>query len=425
MRISRQRLAQCRYRIPLIEKVSQKPPDKEKKLATSLRFCRRWVPFLAVLITSYASAAADSPQTMAGHAGLMYVGTLDHKILVIDQDKEEVVGEIPLTGIARTTALSADQTQLYVINTKMTIEIVDLAARKVVGTIDLTESGSRPRITATSRNWLAGGANGRFSGLAVDPTGHYLYTTLRVVTKDIDQYRLDPPKFVAIDVQNKTIAKSFDFPTGFDLGFGFNASYKVSPDGKSLYVFDEDVLVFDLDKFTLVDRIPLSKPPYPGASPYRLTVTDDPYDDQTTVTSVYTSVDSVVHKGTLGLASLNLLTKEVKYNPIGPALPMLGFLVSPDRKRGYSVMFTGAGANRPVEWWVWDIETHRVIKKEPFEGRPTFRFAVSSDGKKLYLYGAGSSLEIFDAETLKSRKLIFLNKDVTTNLVTPIRAGGD
>jgi hypothetical protein len=40
----------------------------------------------------------------------------------------------------------------------------------------------------------------RFSGLPSIRPG-YLYTTLRVVTKEIDQYRLDPPKFVAIDVQ--------------------------------------------------------------------------------------------------------------------------------------------------------------------------------------------------------------------------------
>jgi hypothetical protein len=59
-----------------------------------------------------------------------------------------------------------------------------------------------------------------------------------------------------------------------------------------------------------------------------------------------------------------------------------------------------------------------VIKKVPFEARPTFKFGMSGDGKKLYLYGAGSTLEVFDAETLKSRKLIYLNKDTTTNLIT-------
>jgi hypothetical protein len=46
---------------------------------------------------------------------------------------------------------------------------------------------------------------------------------------------------------------------------------------------------------------------------------------------------------------------------------------------------------------------------------------VGGDGKKLYMYGAGSTLEIFDAETLESRKLIYLNKDTTTNLITIAR----
>ena len=391
---------------------------------TILRSYQRWVPFLAFLTVICASAASDPPQMMTGHAGLMYIGTLDHKLLIIDQDKEEVVGDIPLTGIARATALSADQKQIYLITTTMNIEIVDLAARKVVGTIDLTEPGTKARVVANARNWLSWGSNGRFSGLAVDPTGHYLYTTLRVVTKEVDQYRLDPPKFVAIDVQNRTIAKTFDFPKGFDQGFGFNASFKVSPDGKMLYVFDDDIIVFDLSTFSLVDRIPLSKPPYPGASPYRLTVTDDPFDDKTTVTSVYTAVDPVVHKGTLGIASLNLMTREVKYTPVGPSLPMDGFQLSPDRKLGYSAMYAGAGGNRETQWWVWDVENHKVIKKEPFEALRSVRFRISSDGKKIFVYGAGSSLEIIDAETLKSRKMIYLNKDVTTNLVTPTVGGG-
>jgi len=76
------------------------------------------------------------------------------------------------------------------------------------------------------------------------------------------------------------------------------------------------------------------------------------------------------------------------------------------------------GANRSTEWWVWDIENHKVIKKKEFDTRPTFRFAVGGDGTKLYLYGAGSTLEVWDAATLESRKLIFLNRDTTTNLVT-------
>ena len=142
-------------------------------------------------------------------------------------------------------------------------------------------------------------------------------------------------------------------------------------------------------------------------------------DEPGMVTSVFTSVDSVVHKGTLGMASIDLNTRKVDYFPIGPLLPMMGFQLSPDRKRGYSVMNKiGTGGNRDTEWWVWDIPTHTVIKKKTFESRPTFRFSVGGDGKRLYLYGAGSSLEIWDAETLESKKLIFLNRDTTTNLIT-------
>jgi hypothetical protein len=355
-------------------------------------------------------------QTQLSSGGLMYIGTLDHKLLVIDEQKDEVVGEIPLVGVPRVTALSADQKQLYIINTQMTIEIVDLAARKEISTFSLADARSRPRISAGASS--RGVLSGRFSGLAVDPQGRYLYSTMRVIIKDIDQYRIEPAKFVVIDLQQKAIAKAFDFPPGSDQGFGFMATYKVAPDGKFLYVFDDDILVFDLATFKQVDRIPLAKPPYPGASPYRLTASEDPYDDSTKVTNVYTSVDPIVHKGTLGLATLNLITREVDYTPIGPSLPMLGFMVSPDRKLGYSVMFTSAGGNRQTEWWVWDLEKHEVIKKAEFESRPTFRFGLSGDGRKLYLYGAGSTLEIFDAKTLKSLKLIYLNKDTTTNLVT-------
>ena len=32
---------------------------------------------------------------------LMYLGTLDKKILVVDEDKQEVVGEIPMVGVPR------------------------------------------------------------------------------------------------------------------------------------------------------------------------------------------------------------------------------------------------------------------------------------------------------------------------------------
>ena len=195
---------------------------------------------------------------------LMYVGTLDKKLLVIDEAKEEVIDEVPLGGIPRTTALSADKKKLHIFTTQMLLETVDLESRKVVSSFSLADPRSRPRIQAAAPDRINVGNSGRYSGLAVDPQGRFIYTTMRVVVKDIDQYRIDQPQFVAIDLQERKIAKAWPFPKEMNQGFGFNATYKVSADGKRLYVFQEDILVFDLDSFKQIDRIELAQPPYPG-----------------------------------------------------------------------------------------------------------------------------------------------------------------
>ncbi len=368
---------------------------------------------LVVCCLVYSMAAGQNPSGQ-----LMYVGTLDKKLLVIDEAKEEVDGEIPLGGIPRVTALSADKKKLHIFSTQMLLETVDLESRKVISSFSLNDPRTRLRIQANAPAVLEGGG-ARFSGIAVDPAGRYLYTTMRNVVKELDQFRIDPPQFVAIDLQEKKIAKAWPFPKDINQGFGFNATYKVSADGKRLYVFQEDILVFDLDTFKQIDTIELAQPPFPGASPYRLAASDDPFDAPDSVTSVFTAVDPVVHKGTIGLAKIDLTTRKVDYFPIGPNLPMTSFMLSPDRKRGYSVMpKIGTGGNRESEWWVWDLQNHKVIKKKGLDARPTgTRFAVSSDGKKLYFYG-NSTVEIFDAETLESGKIMYLNKDTTTNLIT-------
>lgn len=362
---------------------------------------------LIVSSLCFGMAAAGTATSMKG---LMYVGTIDHKLLVITEDSGNVVGEIPLDGIPRTTVLSADKTKLHIVSTQMQVETVDLASRKVISSFPLSDGKSSPRMVR--------GAGGRsFSGLAVDPGGRYLYAQISLTVKELDQYRTDPPQFVQIDLQEKKISKSIPFPKGFDQGFGFGATYKISPDGKLLYVFDDDIIVFELATLKEVGRIPLATPEYPGASPYRLNASDDPNEDPDEVTSVFTSIDPIVHKETLGLGTIDLKTRKVDYRPIGPAFPMIGFLLTPDRKLGYSLMINRTGANREAEWWVWDIASHTVIKRVPVPARISFRFGMSSNGKKLYLYGAGSTIEFFDAATLQSTKLLYLSKDTTTNLI--------
>ena len=304
--------------------------------------------FTALLLLTSVFAATSAAQTATALKGLMYIGTIDRKLLVVSEDKGDIVGEIPLGGIARTTVLSPDKTKLHYVTTQMQVETVDLVARKVINSFPLSDGRSSPRMTR-------GAAGRNFSGMVVDPSGRYLYMTLSLTVKEIDHFRTDPPQFVMVDLQDKKIVKSIPFPKGYDQGFGFGASFKISPDGKLLYVFDDDIVIFELATLREVDRIPLSKPEYPGASPYRLAASDDPNDPPGEVTTVFTSVDPIVHQETLGLGKIDLQTRKVQYQAIGPAFPMVGFLVTPDRKLGYSLMVQKTGANREAEWWVWDI----------------------------------------------------------------------
>jgi hypothetical protein len=90
----------------------------------------------------------------------MYIGTIDKKLLIIDEGKEAVVGEIPLGGIPRTTALSADRKKLHVISTQMLLETVDLESRKVISSFSLTDPRTRLRIQANAPDIVNSGNNG-------------------------------------------------------------------------------------------------------------------------------------------------------------------------------------------------------------------------------------------------------------------------
>src|SRR5881296_4234385 len=120
--------------------------------------------FYCVFVCSIAAGQTPSANQ------LMYVGTLDKKLLVIDEAKEEVIDEVPLGGIPRTTALSADKKKLHIFTTQMLLETIDLESRKIIISFNLADPRTRLRIQANAPDIVNAGNNGaRFSGIAVDP----------------------------------------------------------------------------------------------------------------------------------------------------------------------------------------------------------------------------------------------------------------
>ncbi len=344
--------------------------------------------------------------------GLLYVGTWQKQILVIDEAQGKVIDKIQLqTGAPKDIEISTDRKKLFVSTwEKNGIEVVDLAARKVVNSFSLDEGNRKVR----------------FSGFISDPQDQLLYTTIKVAVKQIDRFELEPSKLAVIDLAQKKIIRSAEFPKEENSTFRvYDRGIRVSPDGKSLFLFRENVLIFNTADFKLQDKIELSKPQDPGMERVGMGANNDPSDEPGMMTSVFNATDPVVHRPIFGIARVDLAKRAFDFTPVGPATQgMMGLHVSPDHKTGYTVALQeNTPGNRRAEFWVFDMATRRLVNKMEFPGRTRFSFTISSNGNQLYIYGAGPTLEIFDAATLQLQKTIDVEADMTTQLIVMPRKG--
>lgn len=346
-----------------------------------------------------------------GAGALLYAGALPNKILVIDEEQEKVVDEISLeTGVPRGLRLSYDKKKIYVFTPEKTgIEVVDLATRKVTNHFVLDEGNRRVRTRGA---------------YAPDPEDRLLYAIITVTVQQIDRFEVEKPKFAVIDLAQQKITRTVDLPTD-EPRLGWGANLRVSPDGKYLYAFQDNVLIFDTTDFKLAEKIELSKPLYPGMERINLNFRDDPYEERGTVIGVFNSTDPIVRRSIFGIARFDLDQRTFDFTPVGPAATrgMMGLQVTPDRKTGYAVAFQGEVGNRRTEFWVFDMETRKVTNRLEFDGPVNFRFTLSGDGKKIYLHGTAPHLEIYDAATLQKKRVIDINADMSGGLlVLPARA---
>ncbi len=405
MRECDERLATDRSGVPMMRKrenTKQTKINETNENSDLFRLFRYFCSCLSLLFVFFTipSVSAQKP------GGMLYIGTWPRQVLVIDEAQGKIVDHIQLnTGTPSNLTLSYDKKKIFASTWNNGIEVIDLATRKVTNHFVLNQGNRIVRVM----------------GFAPDPQDQLLYATIRVAIKQVDRFEIEKPKFAVIDLANKKIIQTFDFPKEFDSPFGFMAGYRVSPDGKLLYVFKEDVLIFDLIEFKQVDKIELSKPLHPGAFPIRIGGGDDPNEEPGVVTSIFNTTDPLVRRQIFGIARLELTTRNLDFTPIGPAVyGMTGLRLTPDRKTGYTVAFLGSNRSDPTrrtEFWVFDISSRKLVKKQEFESRSRFSFTLSSDGKQLYIYSAGPTIEIYNAETFKLQRVITLDGDSTTQML--------
>ncbi len=349
-------------------------------------------------------------------AGTLFCGAYPNWVLVIDEAQGKVIDKIKLeTGLPLGVRLSQDKKSLFVMtNDHNGVEVIDVATHKVTSHFVLNDATHQYRM----------------QGAAPDPEGKLLYTTTTQITKQIDRYELGKPKYTIIDVAAQKISKTVDQPSndtpgGGEFGAGGGGGggrgggpFEVSPDGKYLYQFGSSVTVMNASDFSVVERIQLAQPEAPAMENLGLGGQLDTISQPGQRVSIFNYSDPIIHNRVFGLGRFDLNTRKFDFTPIGPApLTMAGLRITPDKKFGYTVSTSGTGGNKRCEFWAMDLSTSKITGTAEFPCRARYSFGISADGRKLYIYGAGFEIEVYDAVTFRLEATWDLGHDMTGSMV--------
>jgi len=272
-----------------------------------------------IVVAAVALLAAAPPAKIIAGTGTLFVGGWPNKIFVIDEATEKITGTIDIaTGDPTRMVLSRDKKRFYVVNSlSEQVEIIDIASRKSIDHFSLSEGRKKVFIRS----------------MIPDPLHRFLVMLTKTAEKKIDRFEQDKTtKFAVVDLAQKKIVRTADVPKDEEPpGFGFGGGMRLSPDGKYLYVFRNNVLIFDTTDFKLVEKIELSKPQFPGIANVGIGMPLDSIQEPGMLISVFNSTDPVVRRNVFGIARFDLTRRTFEFTPVGPSTTgMMGLHVTPD-----------------------------------------------------------------------------------------------
>ena len=348
-----------------------------------------------IVVAAVALLAAAPPAKIIAGTGTLFVGGWPNKIFVIDEATEKITGAIDIaTGDPTRMVLSRDKKRFYVVNSlSEQVEIIDIASRKSIDHFSLSEGRKKVFIRS----------------MIPDPLHRFLVMLTKTAEKKIDRFEISPPALIVYDLKEHKVSRTIPWPNNEEREF---VGIMMSPDGKLLYFFADDVLIYDTSEFKQVDKWELSRPVEEGLARFDFGPRDTTYEEPGFYSGIFQMQDPVQNRKIMGVARVNLNAKSLDFWPLGPARPV-GFSLAPDRKRAYGLLQEIGH----YEFWTFDLEHHKLGTKAEFDGRPRMALRTSSNGKVLYIYQAGNTIDLYDASTYKYLRTITLDADMTTELI--------
>ena len=298
-------------------------------------------------------------------------------IQVVDGDSDEIVADIPVDGWLRETDFSADRKFLFAVGKRHLIHKIDLAEKRVVSTIDVSGAG-----------W------DRFIyGFDLAPDGKSAFVNLLARTTSKGEAVVAAPMLAQIDLKDGRILRSIEVPWGSAMLVTVKNGNGIK-NATTIYVIGKDIVKVDVsgEEMKVIGTYPMFEKKWNILPLWENTMENGGI----FMVNYYTPEF-------MGLVSIDSDSGEIKDIPLDGA-PVFAYsvMLSPDKKKVYAVM---------DELTVIDLETRSYEQSIPIQGGTNYAINVSSDGRKVYVSGGGSTTTVFDAESLKPIKVLQMETD--------------
>lgn len=350
-------------------------------------------------VTASMPLRAQGDGVAPGGNGTIYVGTYARNILVVDEATMRIRDSIPSQIGIPTVTLSFDRKHFFLTDPgDEKFEIIDIATKRSLGVHTLSNDSMKVRM----------------NGFSLDPKERFAVLLIRTSTKHRDRYEIGKPTLVRYDLAKRAVTDTIPWPRGEEREF---AQIIFSPNGNSMYFFtNDDVLVYDTNTLKQVDRWDISRTTLfeEGMGRINFGFPNDIYEEPGFYTGLFRSSDPVNHRQIMGVARMDLANRQLEFYPLGPSSNMT-FRLAPDRKRAYG-LHSEVGN---YQFWTFDLESHRVVNKTEFDGRPRMGLMVGSNGSQLYIVTAGATIDRYAVSDFRHLGTVQLGADMTNAILIP------
>ena len=326
----------------------------------------RWATVLLPALAAAALGAA--PRADAGDR-YYYLGY--GVVQVIDGATDTIVADIPVKGAVRNVDLSADRKHLYVTSNRHLVHKVDLAQNRVVATADVKGDG-----------W-----DRVMYGFVLAPDGRTAYGAFMSRRAENGEAIVGRPVVAQFDLDTGRIVRSVEVPWGV-------AHLVGAREGRTIYAFGQELYTIDT---TGPDLRIVATQPILDKGMNMLPFWDYTFDNGGVASMNYYTATA------MGVMLIDQKTGAIEDLVLkGDPAMAYSVVLAPDRKRAWAVM---------DDLTEIDLVRKTYVRSVPVAEGTCYGVNVSSDGRKVYAAGGGSTLTVYDAKTLKPLKVLQMASD--------------